>query len=320
MRLVKIVLRTLGALVVLLGVAVGAFVAWHWAPDRPVSALAARWAPEGVSAFAEIDGMRVHYRDEGPKGDPEPVVLLHGTSDSLHAWDGWAAGLVADGRRVIRFDLPGFGLTGPPSSGGLEMERYRAVTLALMDRLGVDRAVLGGNSFGGRVAWTLALHHPERVSRLVLVASSGIELEPAEVPAGFRLAGMPGVRDVLAGTLPKFILRMSLESVYGDPARLTEAEVDRFYEITLREGNRAVLFGAFEFTGSTDDAARMAEVTQPALLLWGAEDRLIPPAAGEAFLAALPNAELTVMPGLGHVPMTEDPAATLAVLRDFLAR
>lgn len=317
MRVLRWVVRVSAALFLLVAAALAGFVAWHWAPDRPVAALEARWA-QPPSQFMELDGFRVHYRDEGPRDDPEPIVLLHGTSDSLHAFDGWAAGLVADGRRVIRFDLPGFGLTGPPESGHLRMARYREVTLGVMDRLGVSRAVVGGNSFGGRVAWTLALHHPERVSRLILIAASGMNVAPAEVPAGFRVAGWPGVRDVLRNTLPRFLLRMSLESVYGEPSRLTGAEVERFYEITLREGNRDVLFGKYDFEESDADALRLGEVTQPTLLLWGAEDRLVPPAAGERFREAMPNAELAVMPGLGHVPMTEDPGATLAVVRDFL--
>src|SRR6185369_16326684 len=82
-----------------------------WAPDVPVAELRTRWAPP-PSRFIEVDGLQVHLRDEGPHDDPEPIVLLHGTSASLHTWEGWARAL-RDTRRVIRFDLPGFGLTGP---------------------------------------------------------------------------------------------------------------------------------------------------------------------------------------------------------------
>src|SRR5437762_2343217 len=80
-----------------------------WAPDRPVSALTDRWATP-PSRFVPVLGMQVHVRDEGRSDDPVPIVLLHGTSASLHTWDGWADAL-ARSRRVVRFDLPGFGLT-----------------------------------------------------------------------------------------------------------------------------------------------------------------------------------------------------------------
>jgi len=99
------------ALVVLIPLATGLFFYRHWAPDRSVESLAARWA-QAPSQFVAMDGMRVHLRDEGPHDDPAPIVLLHGTGSSLHTWDGWASRL-SPTRRVIRFDRPGFGLTGP---------------------------------------------------------------------------------------------------------------------------------------------------------------------------------------------------------------
>jgi pimeloyl-ACP methyl ester carboxylesterase len=87
------------------------FFILNWAPDRPVSELTARWAPP-PSTFIEVAGMKVHMRDEGVRDDPSPIVLLHGTAASLHTWEGWVEAL-KNRRRVIRFDLPGFGLTGP---------------------------------------------------------------------------------------------------------------------------------------------------------------------------------------------------------------
>ena len=86
-----------------------------WAPDLPLDVLKERWAPE-PSKFLELDGMQVHYRDEGPAADPVPVVLIHGTGNSLHTWEGIVSALKID-RRVISFDRPGYGLTGVFSGG-----------------------------------------------------------------------------------------------------------------------------------------------------------------------------------------------------------
>jgi hypothetical protein len=109
--MLRTALSILGALLL---AAVGA-LALAYAPDRPIETLLARWAPP-PSAFIEVGGQRVHYRDEGPRDDALPLVLIHGTSASLHTWEGWAGALRGE-RRVISFDLPGFGLTGPSPRG-----------------------------------------------------------------------------------------------------------------------------------------------------------------------------------------------------------
>ena len=106
-RMLKIVRNLLLSLVALLVIGVVAV----WAPDRPVEELTARWAPQ-PSQFVVINGMNVHLRDEGPRDDPEPIIFLHGTGASLHTWDAWAEALKSK-HRVIRVDLPGFGLTIP---------------------------------------------------------------------------------------------------------------------------------------------------------------------------------------------------------------
>src|SRR5688572_15230131 len=131
---------TAGVLVAACVLAAG-FAALNWAPDRPVSELAARWA-QPPSTFIDVAGMKVHLRDEGPQDDPTPVVLLHGTSASLHTWEGWTRAL-AGKRRVIRFDMPGFGLTGPALDNDYRIERYAGFVVAMLDRLGIDRCVLG---------------------------------------------------------------------------------------------------------------------------------------------------------------------------------
>jgi len=119
--LARLLLRLFGLLLIL--GAVG--VALSRAPDRPVQSLVARWA-QPPSDFIEVKGQIVHLRDEGPRNDAAPLLLLHGTGASLHTWDGWAAALKAR-RRVIRIDLPGYGLTGP-FAGEYARDDYRGDT------------------------------------------------------------------------------------------------------------------------------------------------------------------------------------------------
>ncbi len=206
----RLLVRGLLALLALCVLLVGGFIAWNWAPDRPVEELAARWgAPP--SQFETVLGLPIHLRDEGPRDDSMPILLLHGTGDSLHTWQGWADALVPT-RRVIRYDLPGFGLTGPDPTHDYSMKRQVAVLMAVLDRLGVERAVIAGNSLGGGIAWQAALAHPERVSALVLVDASGApaadvvaaaSAAPRSVPIGFRLARMSWAAPVLQRVLPR---------------------------------------------------------------------------------------------------------------------
>jgi len=308
--------RALAAVGAALAVLVGAFTLLNWAPDRPASELADRWAGP-PSTFLELSGLRVHLRDEGRRDDPTPVVLLHGTSASLHTWDGWVD-VLAPARRVVRVDLPGFGLTGPAPDGDYRIERYVEFVIALLDTLGIERCVVAGNSFGGWIAWETALAQPGRVGVLILVDSAGYPLESQSVPIGFRIARIPLLNRLMEVTLPRGVIESSLRNTYGDPSRVTPELVDRYYELTLREGNRAALAKRFADGRHSGNSARLAELQVPTLILWGGRDRLIPPAYGEQFRSDIAGSRLVVFPALGHVPHEEDAAATVAAARTFL--
>jgi pimeloyl-ACP methyl ester carboxylesterase len=297
--------------------AIGAVAtATSWEPDRDVASLKARWAPP-PSQFVEVMGMAVHLRDEGPRDDAEPIVLLHGTSASLHTWDGWAEALKGQ-RRVIRVDLPGFGLTGPAPSGDYSVPAYVSFLVQLLDRLSVQRAVVGGNSFGGYLAWKLAADHPQRVSRLVLVDAAGYAFEPESIPLAFRMAQVKALKPLLDHTLPRGMVEASVKNVYGDPAKVTPELVDRYFELTLREGNRAALGERFRQSQGGEFEQQVPALQQPTLILWGGRDRLIPPAQGQRFAREIAGSRLVVFDDLGHVPHEEDPARTVAAVQAFL--
>ncbi|MFN3304930.1 MAG: alpha/beta fold hydrolase [Roseateles sp.] len=310
-RFGDIALKALGILLML--AALGFAVAK--APDRSLDSLLPRWAPP-PSDFLELDGQLVHYRDQGPASDPLPLVLIHGTSASLHTWEGWANEL-ARTRRVISMDLPGFGLTGPRADGDYRDVRYVAFVRQLLSRLGVGRVIVAGNSLGGAVAWQLALADPGRVAGLVLVDAAGHDFQPESVPLGFRIARIPVLREGMRWVLPRRAVENSVRDVYGDPSRVSTALVERYYELSLRAGNRVALMQRMDQL-APGPVERLGEIRVPTLILWGAKDRLIPPRWGQAFHQAIPGSRLVTFPGLGHVPQEEDPAATLAALRDWL--
>lgn len=292
-------------------------MAVSWAPDRSVDELTPRWAA-APSVFMNVDGMQVHVRDEGPRDDAMPIVLLHGTSASLHTWEGWVTALKSQ-RRVISMDLPGFGLTGPMVDGDYRMERYVQFLTALLDKLGVQKAVLAGNSFGGQLAWRMAVAHPERVGQLVLVDAAGYPTPSVSVPIGFRIAKIPVLNTLMEVTLPRNMVEASVRNVYGHPEKVTPELVDRYYDLTLRSGNRAALAKRFSQSPSGESVDAIATIKVPTLILWGARDRLIPPENGEHFHQDIVGSRLVVFPELGHVPHEEDAAATVAAVSQFLA-
>jgi pimeloyl-ACP methyl ester carboxylesterase len=287
-----------------------------WQRDRTVAELTPRWAPP-PSRFVDVLGMKVHVRDEGPADDPTPIVMLHGTSSSLHTWQGWAEGL-RGGRRVVRFDLPGFGLTGPSPTNDYSLDGYVRFTLAMLDHLGVRRCVLAGNSLGGTIALATALAAPERIERLVLVDSGGHPAAPASVPIGFRIAQTPVLKNLVLFSLPRSVIESSVRNVYGDPSRVTPELVDRYFDLTLRAGNRAAVIERLRQIPPNQIAPRIPTLKVPTLILWGERDRLIPIESGRLFAQEIAGSRLVVYADLGHVPQEEDPARTVEALRTFI--
>jgi pimeloyl-ACP methyl ester carboxylesterase len=309
-------LRLIGILLMLSALA----VTLSHAPDRSVESLVARWAPP-PSDFMIVKGQLVHYRDEGPRGDPVPIVLLHGLGASLHTWQGWAATLRPT-RRVITFDLPGSGLTGP-FTGQYAGQEYSGdndarFVLDVLGALHVERFVVGGNSLGGEVAWRLAGLAPQRVDRLILVDASGYDFVPRRLPLAFQFARLPVLGWLGEFLTPRALVEGTVDDVYGDPAKVTSDLVDRYFELTLREGNRRALTRRLRTAPGDLAPGRIRELRVPTLVLWGARDHLIPVATAQRYAQDIPGSRLVVFPGLGHVPQEEDPAQTVAPVLAFL--
>lgn len=293
-----------------------AFIVWNWQPDRPVSELAQKWA-QPPSEFRDIAGMKVHVRDEGPRADPVPVILIHGTSSSLHTWSGWADELKKT-RRVIRFDLPGFGLTGPSPEADYTVNAYVRFMGAFLDHYGLRRVVLAGNSLGGDIAWQTAHAIPERVEKLVLVNSAGYKLDAQSIPIGFRIASIPVLNKLGTVVLPRRLIVQSLQNVYGDPSKVTDELVDLYFDMAVRAGNRTALAQRFAQADFGKNAENITQLKLPVLILWGGRDKLIPPTNGERFKQDIAASKLMILPELGHVPHEEGPSQTLMPVIEFL--
>jgi pimeloyl-ACP methyl ester carboxylesterase len=297
MRLLKIVGYT--ALAVL-GVAAFALAIALWAyRDIPAAQLEAKYT-SAASRFIHIDGVRIHYRDEG---SGPAVLLLHANFSNLLGWDPWAAAL-SDGYRVVRFDIPAFGLTGPDPSGDYTNERTLALTEKFIDAVGLKRFVIGGTSLGGGIAIRYAARHPDRIEKLILL-NPGILEGRAMAQAGTRV---PDAADILEYITPRALAAYMLRSRAGDPARITEQHVDRWYEMWMREGNRGAILDRLRVYGSADVVDVVAEVSVPVLILWGEANPQTPLEQAtelKGMLRNAPQVRLITYPGVGHPALEE---------------
>jgi len=324
----KWLLRGVLALLAVLGLA---FLVFR-TPDTDAAEMRAKYGGPPSQFVAIGGGVTVHLRDEGPQNgrrDAPAIILLHGSNADLHTWQAWVEALKG-GYRVIRFDQVGHGLTGPDPQHDYSRDNYVEDIREVADKLGLDRFILGGNSMGGKHALAFAVRYPERLTGLVLVDGSGgpmLKLDNKEDEGsrasgniGFTIARTPGINLLVEQITPRSLIKQSLEQSVSVRSVVTEAAVDRYWELLRYPGNRRATLKRFGYPYDPLSEAEIAGVKTPTLILWGEEDRLIPVEAGRWLARTLPNNRLVTYPGIGHLPHEEAPAATLGALQAWLAQ
>lgn len=290
-------------------------------PDTDRAAMIAKYGG-GESRFLTLaSGAAVHVRDTGGAEGMPAMVLLHGSNASLHTWEPLVARL-RDDWRIVRIDLPGHGLTGATPAGRYDSSEYVATVDEVATALGLQRFVLGGNSMGGGVSWLYAVAHPERVQALLLLNAGGMPPRAGAAPPpsniGFRIMRSPIGRWLGTQIAPRFLIEQSLEQSVSNQAIVTDAAVDRYWELLRFPGNREATMIRFARGREPSRAEEARAITAPTLVLFGAEDRIIDPSAAQSFAERLPDDVVVMLPGIGHLPMEEAPDATAAAIRQFL--
>ena len=276
--------------------------------------------PDGQ--FIAVNGVRAYVLVRGP-ADGQPAVLLHGLFGSTFTWRHTLDGLAAAGYRAIAFDRPGAGLSDKPADLDYSHPAAADFTAALLDALGVERAVVVGHSAGGNVAAHLALRHPDRVGRLALADAAIVG--PAGPPGfvGAIVAFPPFTRWGQIGLRAFFTperLGNAVAGFYADPATLTPEVQDGYWRAFRTSGWELGLIGLTrDAAGNRLADAQVSQIAAPALLVWGERDTLTPLDQAERLRALLPDAALTVIPAAGHQPMEEAPDAFNAALLAWLA-
>ena len=284
-----------------------------WTPDKSKAELEKTYGSP-KNAYVSALGVNLHYQDTGPSKNAIPIVFLHGFGASLQTWETWAQALSED-YRVISVDLPGFGLTGEDPSGIYTDQRSVEVLEAFLKELNTPKVVLVGNSMGGKFAWQFAARYPNQVAKLVLISPDGYASPGIEYG---KKPDVPAIADLYRYFFSKAFLAMNLEPAYANPKTLSDALVNRYYDLMLAPGVRGAILARMQQTVLQDPVPSLASIQVPTLLIWGEKDAFIPISNSNDYLKVMPNAKRVSLPNIGHLPQEEQPSIGLAALKEFL--
>ncbi len=323
----KLVSRLMGclALAVLAPVAVPAAAA-----ERPAASAAKRLTlkeirehfADGQSKYLDVGGVNIHYKDEG---SGPPILLVHGSMSSLKTWDGTASYLVANGYRVIRYDLPGFGLSDGASDEAVKALEPTDLPEALLAKLGIGKITVVGVSSGGTLGVQLAAKRPDLVTRLVISNAPSDPLswspprDPSSYPQAFTAAQAEHKR---LGYRSRAFWDAWFDYYAGVPSRYGKAFKDDVYTMMLREEDKNILHLIAKVENHEFARGAMNAVKAPTLLLWGGADPLLPVAAMNKLESYLTGATVSkmVMMDVGHYPPLEIPTRYGELVKTYIEK
>lgn len=305
-----------------------------------LGSVAPRWAGLHLT-HRTVDGTRLRVLSAGGTGAGTPHVLLHGLGASSLSWVEVAGDLARRGP-VLAPDLTGFGLSEPPRGHRVTIENALEGAVALLDDLAEDwgrsRVVLHGNSLGGYLAALLAARHPDRVAGLVLAAPAmpmrphrALPLPPAVI-MGIGSMAVPVLGEGLLAWAarrdqdPMMANEQMLEATFADPERLATDEFAELYaeeveQFGARWRRRALLSMTRSVLAATVKPWAWRELRRvqcPTVVLWGAQDRLLPPGMLDEVRHHRPDWDVRVLDGVAHVPQFDRPDAYLEAVDDVL--
>ena len=275
-----------------------------------------------------IEGRSVNYVDvppslfDVPDSGREPVVFVHGLGG---CWQNFLENVpraAAEGRRSLAVDLPGFGFSEMPVEK-ISISGYGRVVHSLCDMLDLGEVVLVGNSMGGFIAAEVAIQHPARVARLVLVSAAGVttsDLRSGPLLAGARVVAFAATRTAQAAMSERIVRRPVLRHLtYNSFIRHpTRVRPELLYEIT-RGAGRPGFVDALRAIMDYDFRDRLPEIGCPTLIVWGTDDMLVPSSDADEYERLIEGSRKVVFEDTGHMAMIERPQTFNDCLMEFLA-
>lgn len=308
-------LKFLLALIVIAAIAFTVF--WFGRPaDVSFEEVRASVPFSDSSRFAEIDGVRIHYQE---KGAGTTLVLLHGFTSSTYSWKDVFEPLSRN-FRVIAVDLKGFGFSGKPDGDYTRRAQSQLIT-NLLNHLRIEKSWLVGSSMGGEVALNLALANPQRVAGLILIDSGGVEVKGGSslAPGYVRLPFVGRVFTALALISDKLV-REGLEKSFFDDAKVTAERVDYYHRPLKTRGGQLAALRARTQAGQFPVEQDLGRVNARTLIIWGAEDAVIPLAAGRTMHSLIRDSKLVIIEKCGHLPQEEMPERVLDEMTAFIGK
>ena len=263
------------------------------------------------------DGTRLHYIACGDSTEREPIILIHGLMDSALHWHKNIDAL-AQHRRVYAIDLPGFGYSSRVDAPIYSLEYFASALRVFMDDRDLARADIIGHSLGGAVTLQFAHDYPERANKLVLIAPGTFltnQLAPINLAA--RVPYAPRALMGFAMTSEQARMR-SWRRALGDPAHLDPHELSLRVRPQRVQGTADALVAMASSSWANRLEEELDQIAAPTLILWGNKDRAVPVWHANRHVNALPNAELVMLDGAGHIPQTEFPDRVNRLMLDFL--
>ena len=267
------------------------------------------------SRFIEVDGVELHVRDIG---SGPVVLLLHGHAGNLRMWNAWTDALT-DAYRVISFDIPGYGLTGPDPSSDYSVDRTAELAMGLMDEMGIGQFYAGGTSIGSIAAFRVTSRHAERIPALILANAAGLPREPGKGPN--QPDPNPFRRLLYKYHFPYGYFENFYQRTWHDPSKAPDELVRQYYDMARRVGAQEEGALSLQQYRTGDPETVLAGITQPVLLLWS-QSQILPSDESQRFMNFLKNAavEYHGYEKVGHILPIEGGEASAPAVRAFLDR
>jgi pimeloyl-ACP methyl ester carboxylesterase len=275
----------------------------------------------GAQKSFDYNGVKINYYEAG---QGPPVMLLHGFGASAYSWRVQGPALAKD-HRVFTLDLKGYGLSDKPEDGKYAISDQADLVAAFIRTRDLHDLVVMGHSMGGGVTlmtyFKVAEDNPRRIKRLVLIDSAGY---PQKMPWFIRFARIPVINSVGTWLLsPRFATAMVLRKCYYNQDKITDEQIDTYaYYGSLPGGREAVVQTAKQIVPDDIEAvtARYQTISVPVLIIWGADDEVVPVSVGKNFKRDIPGSELVILPQCGHIPPEEEAAETTRIVKEFLKK
>lgn len=271
-------------------------------------------APE--DKYIMIDDVNYHYREY--PGTGRDIFLLHGFASSTYTWEKIIPYLTRRGYHVWALDMKGAGWSDKPKGAKYDTFTLMQEVNRWMDVMGLKDVVFAGNSLGGAIAVLMALEHPDKTDRIILIDSAGY---PIKKPFIIRMAKMPLAGEITRLFFGRWVVRWNLKEVYFNDDLIPEETVDAYFN-RMRTENvldaKVALARSIDFDAFTPYIKRISGIKNPTLIIWGENDEWIPLESGYKFSKDLSNSTLVILPECGHIPQEEKPEQTAKIMIDFI--